>query len=111
MIGRQDYVQSNPEIVEKWIESHTHTATWINENPKQTRIIFNEFMLNTMGQSLSDKVIDESLVHLEITTHSVRDSIHTFAQRADSLGYLGRDGYSLDGIFFDIASNESFKEN
>ena len=42
---------------------------------------------------------------------SVDDSIHTFAQRADSLGYLGRDGYSLDGIFFDIASNESLEEN
>ena len=26
-------------------------------------------------------------------------SVHTFAERADSLGYLGRDGYSLDGLF------------
>ena len=93
------------------MESHEKTVSWINENQKDTRVIFNDFMLETMGQSLSDDVIDESLVHLEITTDSVEDSIHTFAQRADSLGYLGRDGYSLDGIFFDIASNESFEEN
>ena len=111
LIGRQEYVHENPEVIAKWIESHEKTAIWINENQKETRIIFNEFMLNTMGQSLSDKVIDESLVHLEITTDSIDDSIHTFAQRADSLGYLGRDGYSLDGIFFDISSNESFEEN
>jgi len=25
-----------------------------------------------------------------------------FAERADSLGYLGRNGYDLDGIFFDV---------
>ena len=111
LIGRQDYVKSNPEVVTKWLESHEQTVNWINENQKDTRIILNEFMLDTMGQSLSDEVIDESLVHLEITTDSVDESIHTFAQRADSLGYLGRDGYSLDGIFFDIASNESFEEN
>lgn len=111
LIGKLDYVKSNPEIISKWLESHKQTANWINENPEQTRIIFNDFMSKTMGQSLSDTVIDESLSHLEITTDSFDDSIYTFAQRADSLGYLGRDGYSLDGIFFDLASNESFEGN
>ena len=111
LIGRQEYVKENPKVVAKWLESHQQTANWINENPKETRIIFNEFMQNHMGQTLSDNVIDEALVNLEITTDSVDDSIYTFAQRADSLGYLGRSGYSLDGIFFDIASNESLQEN
>ena len=111
LIGRQDYVKENPKVVAKWLDSHHQTANWINENPKQTRVIFNEFMLNTMGQSYSDEIIDKSLANLQITTDSVNDSIYVFAQRADSLGYLGRDGYSLDGIFFDIASNESFEEN
>ena len=107
LIGRQEYVTANPEVITKWLESHQQTANWINDNQQETRIIFNEFMQNTMGQTLSDSVVDEALVNLEITTDSVDDSIYTFAKRADSLGYLGRDGFSLDGIFFDIASNES----
>ncbi len=110
LIGRQEYVKENPEIISKWLESHEQTVNWINENPQDTRIIFNDFMLNHMGQTLSDSVVDESLANLEITTDPVDDSIYTFAKRADSLGYLGRTGYSLDGIFFDIASNESQKE-
>jgi NitT/TauT family transport system substrate-binding protein len=77
LIGRQEYVTENPEVVTKWLDSHQQTA----------------------------------LVNLEITTDPVDDSIYTFAQRADSLGYLGRDGFSLDGIFFDIASNESVEES
>ena len=111
LIGREKYVSENPGVITKWLESHQQTANWINNNPQETRIIFNEFMQNTMGQTLSDRVVDEALVNLEITTDSVEDSIYTFAKRADSLGYLGRDGFSLDGIFFDIASNESLKEH
>jgi len=111
LIGRQEYVAANPEIVATWLESHQQTANWINEHPQETRIIFNQFMQNTMGQTLSDSVVDEALGNLAITTDSVNDSIYTFAQRADSLGYLGRDGYTLDGIFFDRASNESLEEN
>jgi NitT/TauT family transport system substrate-binding protein len=111
LIGREEYVTENPEVIANWLESHQQTTNWINNNPQETRIIFNEFIQNTMGQTLSDSVIDEALANLEITTDSVDDSIYTFAQRADSLGYLGRDGFSLDGIFFDIASNESLKED
>jgi len=111
LIGRQQYVTENPKIVSGWLESHHTTADWINDNQQETRIIFNEFMQNTMGKALSDSVVDEALSNLEITTDSADTSIYTFAQRADSLGYLGRDGFSLDGIFFDITSNESLEEN
>ena len=111
LIGRQEYVTANPEVITKWIESHQQTVNWINDNQQETRIIFNEFMQNTMGKTLSDSVIDEALLNLEITTDPIDDSIYTFAKRADSLGYLGRDGFSLDGIFFDIASNESLEES
>jgi len=111
LIGRLDYIQKNPEVIVKWIESHKETADWINENPKKTRIIFNDFIQNHLGQKLSDDIIDDALINLEITTDTIDKSIYTFAKRADSLGYLGRNGYSLDGIFFDIASNESIEEN
>lgn len=110
LIGRQEYVKENPEIVKNWLESHQQTANWINGNQQETRIIFNEFMQTTMGKALSDSVVDEALNNLEITTDSANDSLYTFAERADTLGYLGRDGFSLDGIFFNINSNESLEE-
>ena len=30
-----------------------------------------------------------------------KKSVHTFAERADSLGYLGRSGYDINEIFYD----------
>ncbi|MBI2643646.1 MAG: ABC transporter substrate-binding protein [Nitrosarchaeum sp.] len=110
LIAREEYVKQNPEIINKWLEAHKQTVDWINSNPEQTRIIFNQFMKKETGKSLPDKLVDESLSNLEITSDPIVSSIHTFAKRADSLGYLGRHGYSLDGIFFDINSNSQLQE-
>ena len=110
LIGRETYVKENPEIVQKWLESHREIAEWISENPVETRIIFSQFMKYTMGRSLSDSVIDESLNHLQITSDPIVPSITTFAKRADDLGYLGRDGYNLDGIWLEVNSNVKEQE-
>jgi NitT/TauT family transport system substrate-binding protein len=110
LIAREEYVKQNPEVINKWLEAHQQTVNWINSNPEQTRIIFIQFMKKETGKSLSDKLVDEALSNLEITSDPIVSSIHTFAKRADSLGYLGRHGYSLDGIFFDINSNSQSQE-
>jgi len=110
LIAREEYVKQNPEVINKWLEAHKQTVNWINSNPEQTRTIFIDFMKKETGKSLPDSLIDESLSNLKITSDPIVSSIHTFAKRADSLGYLGRHGYSLDGIFFDINSNSQLKE-
>lgn len=110
LIANVDYVNEHPLIIQKWLQSHQKTIDWINENPKESRIIFNQFMKNEMGKTIPDSVLDESFSNLEITSDPIPSSIVTFAQRADSLGYLGRNGYDLDGIFFDINSNAQTQE-
>jgi len=110
LIAREEYVNQNPDVINKWLEAHQQTVNWINSNPEQTRVIFIQFMKKETGKSLSGTLIDESLSNLEITSDPIVSSIHTFAKRADSLGYLGRHGYNLDGIFLDINSNSQLQE-
>ena len=110
LIAREEYVKQNPEVINNWLEAHQQTVNWINSNPEQTRIIFIQFMKKETGKTLPDGLIDEALSNLEITSDPIVSSIHTFAKRADSIGYLGRHGYSLDGIFFDINSNSQSQE-
>ena len=107
LIGRTNFVEQNPEIIKKWILSNQKTAEWINSNPDKTKIIYNEFMQDYMGKTFSKKIIDESFSNLEITSKPIKESVITFAERADSLGYLGRSGYNLDGIFY----NENTLQN
>jgi NitT/TauT family transport system substrate-binding protein len=110
LIAREEYVNQHPDLISKWLDAHKQTVDWINSNPEQTGKIFIDFMKKETGKSLPDGLISESLSNLQITSDPIVSSIHTFAKRADSLGYLGRHGYSLDGIFFDINSNSQLQE-
>ena len=101
LIGRSEYLDAHPAIVQSWIESHDESVNWINANQVEAEKIFNQFLKKTLGQSLPELVVSESLSNLEITSDPIDESIYIFAERADSLGYLGRHGYDLEGIFYD----------
>lgn len=111
LIANVDYVEKNRKIVSDLVASHYETADWINANPIETRIIFNGFLKSHLGQSLSDDVVDTALSNLVITADPLLDSVYSFAEKADALGYLGRNGYDLAGIFYPLNSNSVLEEN
>jgi NitT/TauT family transport system substrate-binding protein len=111
LIGNADFVEKNPKLITNLLDSHRDTATWINQNPVETRIIFNNFMTSHLGQSLSDDVVDIALSNLVITDDPLPDSVHSFAEKADTLGYLGRNGYDLSGIFYYLDTNSDEGDN
>tara|TARA_B100001175_G_scaffold294342_1_gene281533 strand:- start:1229 stop:2242 length:1014 start_codon:yes stop_codon:yes gene_type:complete len=111
LIVNSNYAEENPEIISNFLLSHHQTVNWINENPIETRDIFNTFLKSHLGQSLSDDVVDISLSNLEITSDPVSDSVYSFAEKADALGYLGRNGYDLSEIFYTIDSNSNSGED
>lgn len=100
LIANANYVKENPIVIANLLDSHRDTVTWINQNPVETRIIFNDFLKSHLGQPLSDNVVDIALSNLVITDDPLPDSVHSFAEKADALGYLGRNGYDLSGIFY-----------
>ena len=105
LIVRTKYLENNPETVQKWVESHEKTVTWINSNPNKSKSLFSNFLMDYMGKSLPTKIIDESFSNITITSDPIKNSVIIFAERADSLGYLGRSGYNLDGIFYNAVLN------
>ena len=109
LIANIDYVKKNPEIISDFLISHHEIVKWINDNPVETRIVFNTFLKSHLGQSLSDDVVDISLSNLKITSDPVKDSVYSFAEKANVLGYLGRNGYDLSGIFYNIDSSSNFE--
>ena len=111
LIANIDYVEKNPQIISNFLSSHHETVDWINQNPVDTRIIFNNFLNSYLGQPLPDDVIDIALSNLVITVDPQSDSVYSFAEKADALGYLGRNGYDLSGIFYTLNSNSNLEEN
>jgi len=111
LIGNADYVEKNPIVIANFLQSHHETVTWINTNPIETRIVFNDFLNSYLGQSLSDDVVDIALSNIVITADPLHNSIFSFAERADALGYLGRNGYDLSEIFLNFDKNSIVKES
>ena len=102
LVGRSQFVEENPEAVAKWLETHHAMIEWINENPLDARESFNRYVESELGRPFADDVIDVSISNILFTADPLKDSIETFALRADSLGYLGRDGYHLDGLYMEV---------
>ena len=111
LIGNADYVKKNKKFMIPFLNSHHTTTIWISEHPVETRIVFNDFLNSYLGQSLSDDVVDIALSNLVITADPLPDSIFSFAERADALGYLGRNGYDLSEIFLYFDINSLMEEN
>jgi NitT/TauT family transport system substrate-binding protein len=110
LIANVNFVEKNPELITNLLKSHNETATWINQNPIETRIVFNDFLNSHLGQSLSDDIVDVALSNIVITADPLPDSVYSFAEKANALGYLGSIGYDLSGIFYFFDSN-SLEEN
>ena len=100
LIGRSDYIEKNPEIIKKWINANEKTVQWINNHPDESKKLYNEFLKSYMGRTLPENIVEKSFLNIIITSEPLENSVYTFAERADALGYLGRDGYTLDGIFY-----------
>jgi len=111
LIGNVDYIEKNPTIISNFLNSHHDTVIWINQHPIETRNVFNDFLNSHLGQSLSDEVVDIALSNLVITAESLPNSVFSFAERADALGYLGRNGYDLSEIFYYFDTNSIVEES
>ena len=99
LIVRSEFLEKHSDIVQKWVEGHVQTSDWINEHHDETEIIFNDFLKKNTAKTLKPEILHEAFSNLQITSDPIESSVYTFAERANSLGYLGRGGYDFEGIF------------
>lgn len=100
LIVRSEFLENHHDIVQKWVEAHVETSEWINGHRDETEIIYNDFLKKNTGKTLHPEILHEAFSNLQITSDPIESSVYTFAERANTLGYLGREGYSLEGIFY-----------
>lgn len=99
LIGRADYIENNPDIVQKFLAGHAKSVEWINQNPDQTESVYIQFYKDHTGKTLDSNIVHNSFSQISFSSDIDSEAIALFAERAYSLGYLGRQGYSLDDIY------------
>ena len=99
LVGRADYIEKHPDIIQKFLLAHEKSIEWINQNPAQTEATYIKFYKSHTGKTLPENIVHNSFSQISFTNQIDSDAIDLFAERAYSLGYLGRHGYSLDDIY------------
>jgi NitT/TauT family transport system substrate-binding protein len=101
IIARTDYLNENPDIIERLLQAHVNKTIWINENKEQAITAFNGALKKITGKTIPDDEIRDALTRLEFTYDPIKESLLKMADNAYELGYLsdGRSKLDLSNIF------------
>src|SRR5215216_4180390 len=102
IIARTDYLNENPDIIERLLQAHINKTIWINENKEQQAITaFNGALKKITGKTIPEDEISDALTRLEFTYDPIKESLLKMADNAYELGYLsdGRSKLDLSNIF------------
>ena len=95
VIVRKDFAKANPDIVAKLLKAHRESVDAINADKKAAgSVISKQIAKLSQGKTLAPDILDASFSRTDITYEALDESILTFADWANELGYLkkGQDG-------------------
>lgn len=103
------FLKSNPELVQKWVNTHVDLCLKIADKPDWAMPLVNKEIERATGQSLPDEILKQAWGRLEITCLPLRGSLVKSAQSAYELGFLGNKKPNLSGIYDLTYLNKALK--
>jgi NitT/TauT family transport system substrate-binding protein len=88
IIARTDYLNENPDIIERLLQAHVNETRWINGNKGQSITAFNEALEKITGKTIPEDEIRDAMTRLEFTYDPIKESLFKMADNAYQLGYL-----------------------
>ncbi|HET8858135.1 MAG TPA: ABC transporter substrate-binding protein [Nitrososphaeraceae archaeon] len=99
IIVRTDYLQNNPDVIEKLLKAHVEETQWINNNKEEAIKVFNTELKKITGQTIPEDQLRDSLTRLEFTHDPIQQSLYKSANDAFNVGFLGKAKPDLSNIF------------
>jgi NitT/TauT family transport system substrate-binding protein len=101
IIVRTDYLQENPDVVEKLLEAHVNQTLWINNNKEKAINEFNIQLKKLTGKTIPQAVLANAVTKLEFTYDPIKLSLIKDANDAYDLGLLqkGKERPNLTNIY------------
>jgi NitT/TauT family transport system substrate-binding protein len=109
IIARTDYIEKNPDIIKKLLESHVDMTTWIINNSEEALHIFNAELNKLMGQTIPEDEFREGISRIELTYDPIKESLFKAANDAYDIGFLGKTRPELLEIYDVKILNEVLK--
>jgi NitT/TauT family transport system substrate-binding protein len=110
IIVRTDYLQNNPDVIEKLLKAHVDETDKINNNKEEAIKTFNTELKKITHQTIPEDVLRDALTKLEFTYDPIQQSLYKSAEDAFNLGFLGKTKPDLSNIFDLNILNKVLKE-
>jgi NitT/TauT family transport system substrate-binding protein len=98
VIVRTGFLTDHPDLVAKFLEAHVQTVDWIGAHGDEAAAIVGSRIKNLTGKALPPDVLKTSQDRTEFTYDPLRETILTFADWSQSLGYLKEGRSALGGL-------------
>lgn len=79
VVVRKEFMEENPELVEKFLQEHESATTRIKTEQEQTLETINEELKNATGKSLGENIIKQAFDRIGVGTELNRESVMGFA--------------------------------
>ena len=88
VVVRKEFMEENPEVVEKFLAAHEAASKAINEEKDNALSIINEELKSATGKALGEDIISESFERIGVNTELNKESVLDFAQISKEQGFI-----------------------
>lgn len=98
VVVRKEFMEKNPELVEKFLEAHTAATETINSDLETSLETINQELKDATGKSLSESIIKDAFTRIGISTELNKESLSGFAQISKEQEFI--DAIPEDSILY-----------
>lgn len=102
VIGRREFVEAHPQIVEAFLKAHVELTAYINENPAQARKTVNEQIAVLTSKPLDEAILEQAFSRLTVTFDPEKASVEDFAAFSVNAGFLDEQPDLTDAFYLDL---------
>lgn len=99
IIAKKDYLEKNPDVIEKLLGAHIEKTNWINNNPEASLQAFNIELEKITQKTLPEDEYTEGMSRMKLTHDPVKESLFKSANDAFEIGFLGETKPELSRIY------------
>jgi len=99
VIVRTAFMNEHPDVVDSFLRAHVETVNWIETHPDEAITVVGAKIKQVTGKSLPPDIMKSAFARTDFTYDPLRDTVNTFADWSNQLGYLHQDHTALGGFF------------
>ncbi len=88
VVVRKEFLEENPELVEKFLTAHTNIGAYILNNPEAAKKAVNKEIKELTGKSITDTVLDSAFERVVISNDPNRDALMDMIRFSVDAGIL-----------------------